>query len=318
MTDPTGTQNSFRRAGISALLIADDPLLIARATDAVDIAGGRIVAQADWSISAAAIAAQPRVDAILLEAEGVDGDRLAALLPAADALARGTGAVLIIALAPEQIDDVTVHVLGAPAQLLCASTVAERVAALIVARGTGDRVGDQASEAESERLRRLNEEVARIAETLARLTRREPDGAPPHRAAGLVGDRKLAYSEQPPLADAAAVPAQDVRRAIRARRLRDQFFPAGLFEEPAWDMLLDLFAADLEGTRVSVSSLCIAAAVAPTTALRWISKMSEAGLFERHPDPFDRRRAYLALSQPAREGLRGYIAALRRAGISIA
>ncbi len=53
--------------------------------------------------------------------------------------------------------------------------------------------------------------------------------------------------------------ARDVREVIRARRLRDQFFERGLFEDPAWDMLLDLFAAELEQTQVSVSSLCIAA-----------------------------------------------------------
>ena len=43
-------------------------------------------------------------------------------------------------------------------------------------------------------------------------------------------------------------------------------------------VLLDLFAAELEGNRVSVSSLCIAAGVAPTTALRWIARMTDMGL----------------------------------------
>lgn len=70
-------------------------------------------------------------------------------------------------------------------------------------------------------------------------------------------------------------------------------------------MLLDLYAAHLEGTQVSVSSLCIAAAVAPTTALRWIGKMTEAGLFTRQPDPVDRRRAFMVLTERALEGMRG-------------
>ena len=99
--------------------------------------------------------------------------------------------------------------------------------------------------------------------------------------------------------------------------MRDQFFGVGLFEDPAWDMLLDLFAADLEGARVSVSSLCIAAAVAPTTALRWIAKMVDAGLFAREPDPFDRRRAFMALTGRARDGMRGYFVAMARAGLAI-
>ena len=119
------------------------------------------------------------------------------------------------------------------------------------------------------------------------------------------------------MADDAPIAASEVRRAIRARRVRDQFFAGGLLEDPAWDMLLDLVAVDLEQARVSVSSLCIAAAVAPTTALRWISKLTQAGLLERQPDPFDRRRAYMALSATARDAMTGYVAAIRRAGLSI-
>ena len=83
-------------------------------------------------------------------------------------------------------------------------------------------------------------------------------------------------------------------------------------------MLLDLFAAELERAQVSVSSLCIAAAVAPTTALRWIARMTEAGLFERRPDPFDRRRAFMGLSRRASLGMRHYFTALRQAGMAIA
>ena len=100
--------------------------------------------------------------------------------------------------------------------------------------------------------------------------------------------------------------------------MRDQFFAPGLFEDPAWDMLLDLFAAELERTRVSVSSLCIAAAVAPTTALRWIAKMTETELFVRQPDPMDRRRAFMALSGHASQAMRRYMAAVRRTDLGMA
>nr|WP_277924321.1 winged helix DNA-binding protein [Sphingomonas sp. CROZ-RG-20F-R02-07] len=78
-------------------------------------------------------------------------------------------------------------------------------------------------------------------------------------------------------------------------------------------MLLDLFAAELERAKVSVSSLCIAAAVAPTTALRWIARLTEAGLFERRPDPADRRRAFMALTPRASDGMRRYFAGVVRA-----
>jgi DNA-binding MarR family transcriptional regulator len=72
-------------------------------------------------------------------------------------------------------------------------------------------------------------------------------------------------------------------------------------------MLLDLTAAQLEGKPVPVSSLCIAAAVPTTTALRWIRSLSEAGLFERRVDPSDARRTYINLSSDAASAMLGYL-----------
>jgi DNA-binding MarR family transcriptional regulator len=97
---------------------------------------------------------------------------------------------------------------------------------------------------------------------------------------------------------------------IRQRRLREQFFPADLFADPAWDMLLDLYASQLERRPVSVSSLCIAAAVPATTALRWIKTMTDAGLFSREPDLNDGRRIFIDLAQSAYEGMEQYFEAL--------
>ncbi|MCB2059102.1 MAG: winged helix DNA-binding protein, partial [Novosphingobium sp.] len=74
--------------------------------------------------------------------------------------------------------------------------------------------------------------------------------------------------------------------------------------------LLDLTAARAEHTRVSVTSLCIASAVPPTTALRWVSQMSEAGLFERVEDETDRRRAFITLSEKAADAMARYFAEL--------
>ncbi|MFA7440844.1 MAG: hypothetical protein WCZ66_07710 [Sphingomonadaceae bacterium] len=95
------------------------------------------------------------------------------------------------------------------------------------------------------------------------------------------------------------VDAPRIRNHIKARRLREKFFPADLFADPAWDMLLDLAAARLEGRQVAVSSLCIAATVPTTTGLRWIKQMVDRGLFVRHSDPQDARRAFITLSDEA-------------------
>ncbi len=102
--------------------------------------------------------------------------------------------------------------------------------------------------------------------------------------------------------------AAHVRTLIRARRARAQYFLTDLFADPAWDILLDLFSARLEHKAVSVSSLCIAAAVPPTTALRWIKTMTDEGLLERKPDPADGRRIFIDLSDRATTAMEAYLA----------
>ena len=113
-----------------------------------------------------------------------------------------------------------------------------------------------------------------------------------------------------PIATDAPVTAKAVRAVIAERRLRDRFLDPDLFGEPAWDMLLDLYAARLEHQRVSVSSLCIAAAVPSTTALRWLRTLTESGLVVRRADPHDKRRVFIELGEPAARGLTGYFAEL--------
>jgi len=85
------------------------------------------------------------------------------------------------------------------------------------------------------------------------------------------------------------------RRLLAARRQREQIFEGNLFGEPAWDILLDLFVAHDERINVSVSSLCIAAAVPPSTGLRWLTNMTAQGILVRRQDPEDARRVWIEL-----------------------
>jgi len=147
-------------------------------------------------------------------------------------------------------------------------------------------------ELNSERLLELSGEVSRIATTLARLS------SPSLAAASGAG--------QDPAAPVPEIPVTAVRGAIRERRLRDRYFAQDLFAEPAWDMMLDLFEAELTQRRVAISSLCIAAAVPATTALRWLKALTEKGLFVRRDDPFDGRRVYVELSHETSMALRRY------------
>ena len=115
------------------------------------------------------------------------------------------------------------------------------------------------------------------------------------------------------LAGAPATPAFNhavtecyIRNMLKLRRHRDSFFASELFADPAWDILLELYAAALGQFRVSVSNLCGAAAVPPTTALRWIKQLEDAGLIERRPDRTDGRRHFLMLSDEALSSMNAY------------
>ena len=101
------------------------------------------------------------------------------------------------------------------------------------------------------------------------------------------------------------------RVIYRARRKRDRkFAAAGLFEDPAWDILLSLIIDEADGRATSVSSACISACVAATTALRWIDKMLRLGLMYREPDPFDGRRHYVRLTPDARRRMARALASI--------
>jgi DNA-binding MarR family transcriptional regulator len=95
--------------------------------------------------------------------------------------------------------------------------------------------------------------------------------------------------------------------------MREECLDGGLFADPAWDMLLDLFAARLEERSVSVSSLCVAAAVPSTTALRWINILELKGHVRKRADPKDRRRIYVEITETTTTKLAELLAAGRSA-----
>lgn len=86
------------------------------------------------------------------------------------------------------------------------------------------------------------------------------------------------------------------RSEIQGRAARAQFFKASLFSDPAWDILLELFAAEQEGRRVSISAAGLTAEIPLTTALRWINALEREDLVERAADPTDARRTFLKLT----------------------
>jgi hypothetical protein len=167
-----------------------------------------------------------------------------------------------------------------------------------MATATGPEVGKAQATA---RLQQLSEEVGRIASVLAALSEHEAAAA----AMAAVGGAPEDGGEP--------LDSGFIRSIIRVRRMRDHFFKSDLFADPAWDMLLDLMAARVERQRVAVSSLCIAAAVPPTTALRWIKGLCDEGLFVRVADPEDGRRIFIELSTDTAARMEAYLRSAQRA-----
>ena len=210
-----------------------------------------------------------------------------------------TDATAVVAAGPGSaalVDLLAARLKHPATEILIDAGDAQRIAALAVAGSGILRTIERAHDATRDnaaRLRQLSHEMGRIAATLARLS---------------TGPGSPAVKPIEGKAPSPDVDAETVRAVIRARRLRSRFFSEELFADPAWDMLLDLLQAEIAQLRVPVSSLCIAAAVPATTALRWIKTMTEQGLFIRRADPHDGRRVFVELAPAASDAMRRYFA----------
>lgn len=266
------------------LLIADDPWTLRSVEGAADAAGCRLI-HAPLAETGERIADARAYDAIYLHVDREDAEQL--LGPVGR---HAEGRTRFVVGAPLQFLDLATTSWGSSIMHTCNPNAGEQAAALAWAlEREPERLHD--SSRGTSRLHQLSEEVGRIASVLASLS-----DADTERRVG---------SEQP-------VDAARIRSIIRARRLRDQYLRGDLFADPAWDMMLDLMAARLEGQRVPVSSLCMAAAVPPTTALRWIKALAEQGVFVRIADPEDGRRIYIELAEDIAKALEAYLRAAQR------
>ncbi len=211
----------------------------------------------------------------------------------------------VVSTSPELLDPVAARLDDSSIEVIVNADEPQRLAALSLAiskAGRELRLSDVAADRNAERLRQLSDEVSRIASTLARLS------AGPSTISPVI--------QQAPTGNPPPVKPETIRGIIRARRLRARFFSEELFADPAWDMLLDLLQAEVSHLRVPVSSLCIAAAVPATTALRWLKTMVSQGLFVRRADPHDGRRVFVELAPEASRAMHNYFAELGPASVT--
>jgi len=256
---------------------------------------------------------RPLAEVVLVDCPLADGGSLAALARM-DMRMAAAGGQLIVSTTAAGLEDVFGCLDQSAPQILVDGCEADLALALgrAQALAPGRRVREMADE-DRIQLLRLTEQVGRLAARLgdgglAAPAARVESPAIAFRGASVEDGLLLGPAETE------SVDPRLIRKILRQRQQRARFFDAALFADPAWDMLLDLAAAREEDKRVSVTSLCIAAGVPPTTALRWIGQMQHAGLFARVEDPSDRRRAFIALTDTAARGMARYFAAIGLAG----
>ncbi|WP_082678951.1 MarR family transcriptional regulator [Sphingobium cupriresistens] len=319
--------------GQTALLAPRDEraslLVIADQMDAPDLApvaaaaGFRLLGVAALADAPVRLDLQAQCDTVLFFCPTMT-PLLERLLVQLETQAIQNGMAVILVAGWETVELAFACLRGPHTQLLCDPDRTELAAALVAAGEHRPVVGHvHEIDREGARLQQLSEEVGRLARTLDALTERTRMATPSFDLGPRISDRPSDYIGMPalhpigaplqPVEKAApAITAAQVRDLLRARRIRADFLPGDLFADPAWDMMLDLLAARLDHERVSVSSLCIAAAVPPTTALRWIRTLTDKGLVERQADPHDGRRVFIALAQEAADALIRWFGASRR------
>jgi DNA-binding MarR family transcriptional regulator len=97
------------------------------------------------------------------------------------------------------------------------------------------------------------------------------------------------------------------------RRLRPGSQVRGLYSDPAWDILLDLYIRQKLRLKTSITAAGLATEAPPTTALRYITLLCSQNLIQREPDTKDGRRHWLTLSPETAADLDTYMTSVMAA-----
>lgn len=100
--------------------------------------------------------------------------------------------------------------------------------------------------------------------------------------------------------------SKEIQGLLKARRKRETVFGPGLFADPAWDLLLEAYVAQLDQRKISVSGMCCAGGAPATTALRHLQKLEQQGWLVRRTDPYDGRRSWMELSAVGNAAMLAY------------
>lgn len=102
------------------------------------------------------------------------------------------------------------------------------------------------------------------------------------------------------------------RSIHRTRLIGNQLMGGRVMCDPKFEMLLEMFVAQHEERRVSISDLCFSAATPQSTGLRHFERLEADGFVTRRPDLRDGRRSWVEPTARATNGVAAYMTELRR------
>jgi len=105
--------------------------------------------------------------------------------------------------------------------------------------------------------------------------------------------------------------AERARTLVAQRRMRRLAFgdDAGLFQDPAWAIMLELYLVPARRP-LAVSNVAFSIDIPMSTTLRWLRKLEERALLHSTADPIDARVRRITLSQKAIDIMEAYFSGL--------
>lgn len=100
--------------------------------------------------------------------------------------------------------------------------------------------------------------------------------------------------------------ARKARKILAYRRLRQDYFGKAMLGEPAWEIMLLLYATEPAHAQ-TISRLAELSGSSRSTALRWIDYLENRQLVRREAHPSDKRAALVELSPKGRDSLEVYL-----------
>jgi DNA-binding MarR family transcriptional regulator len=100
---------------------------------------------------------------------------------------------------------------------------------------------------------------------------------------------------------------QLARQTQKARINCSKHFPKNVFRDSAWDIMLELFIVAEEQRTMCVKEAVAVSGETPTSSLRRIEGLEEAGLVIRSYDPIDHRRVLVTLSAKGRTAMISFL-----------